>query len=307
MNFSELCLCVIIGLLIDALLGESRRFHPLVGFGYIASKLENYLNHGDHLITKGSLAWVLAVLPLCFAVCAFFYLCTLPIFAEIIVGSFIVYLGIARRSLLEHSEAVATALKKDLHSGRVAVGMIVSRETSEMDTRSICNAAIESTLENCNDSVIAPIFWFLAFGPAALVLYRLSNTLDAMWGYKNKRYLKFGKASARIDDLLNYIPARICALLFCFSKNAKQSILAWQQQAKHCASPNGGPVMCTGAAALGLQLGGPAIYHGKKVEKTVMGYGLPATNEDITRANQFVNRRIVFLTIILACLALLIR
>ncbi|WP_299975062.1 adenosylcobinamide-phosphate synthase CbiB [uncultured Pseudoteredinibacter sp.] len=307
MGFSELCLCVIIGLFLDALLGESRRFHPLVGFGNIASKLENLLNRGDHLIVKGALAWILAVLPCSIVVYTLFYLSHWPVSLQIIAGSLIVYLGIARRALLEHSEAVATALKKDLNSGRIAVSMIVSRETSQMDARSISNAAIESTLENCNDSVIAPIFWFLLLGPTAIVFYRLSNTLDAMWGYKNVRYLRFGRISARIDDLLNYFPARICALLFCCSKNSKQSFLAWQQQAKHCASPNGGPVMCTGAAALELQLGGPAIYHGKKVHKAEMGYGQAATANDIIRTNRFVNRRIIFLSILVACLALLIR
>ncbi len=308
MSFSELSLAALIALLLDLAFGEPKKHHPLVGFGYVASTIETALTQAESNPQKqrllGALAWALAVLPICAIIYAGFYLIEWSSQITLILSSIVAYFCIARRALIEHSQFVESQLHNSVELGRAAIGRIVSRNTEQLDAEGISKAAIESTLENCNDSVIAPLCFFICFGPVGIVLYRLSNTLDAMWGYRNLRYENFGKFSARVDDALNYLPARICALLFCLHKNYRSSIKAWREQAKHCASPNGGPVMCTGAAALKLRLGGPTMYHGVLSNKPYMGYGRPAQCEDIFRANYFVNRHILVFISLIMCWSL---
>lgn len=310
MSFSELSLAAVIALILDTLLGEPKRFHPLVGFGNLATALETQLNkHQMSTSTQrllGTLAWVFAVLPICAFIYFIFYSIEWSSPIKIAACSLVSYICIARKALIEHSQFVESQLHNSVESARHAISRIVSRNTEQLNAQDISKAAIESTLENCNDSVIAPLCCLIGLGPVGIVLYRLSNTLDAMWGYRNPRYENFGKFSARVDDVLNYLPAKICALLFCIHKNYRLSIKAWREQAKHCGSPNGGPVMCTGAAALKLRLGGPTIYHGVLRNKAIMGYGEPAQCEDISRANHFVNQRLLIFTSLIACLGILL-
>lgn len=125
------------------------------------------------------------------------------------------YLALGGRSLAEHAERVAADLAAgDLPAARQHVGWIVSRDTGTLDEASVAKACVETTLENGNDAVFGAIFWFVLFGGAGAVLYRLANTLDAMWGYKTERLLRFGWAAARIDDGLNFLPARLTALSY---------------------------------------------------------------------------------------------
>jgi adenosylcobinamide-phosphate synthase len=163
--------------------------------------------------------------------------------------------------------------------------MIVSRETQDMDAQAIRKATIESTLENGADAIFAPIFWFVIAGPAGAVFYRLSNTLDAMWGYKNQHYFYFGFAAARLDDMLNWIPARLTALSYMLLGDTHKAWSCYRQQSPLCESPNAGVVMSAGAGCLNVSLGGPAIYHGQLKNKPTLGTGRTATNRDIKRAN----------------------
>src|SRR5262249_9166632 len=157
----------------------------------------------------------------------------------------------------------------DLVEARHAVSKIVSRECAGLDETQICCAAIESVLENGSDAVFAALFWFIVLGAPGVVLYRIVNTLDAMWGYRNARYEHFGWAAAKLDDLLNWIPARLTALTYALLGNSQNAIWSWQNQGGKWYSPNAGPVMSSGAGALDLQLGGPATYHGKLKERLV--------------------------------------
>jgi adenosylcobinamide-phosphate synthase len=132
------------------------------------------------------------------------------------------------------------------------------------------------------------LFWFIIAGAPGVVLYRLTNTLDAMWGYKTERYFHFGWAAARLDDLLNYIPARLTALTYALLGHFETATHCWRTQGHLWKSPNGGPVMSAGAGALNIKIGGAATYHGELKEQTPLGKGRPAETGDIPRAVKLV-------------------
>jgi len=286
------------GVALDALFGEPKRWHPLVGFGRLADAIEARLNRaagGARL--NGALGWCLAVLPLTLLAWA---LSRLP-YLGWLVEALLLYLAIGLRSLDEHAQPVADALARgDLDEARRRVGYIVSREPSTLDENGVALAATESVLENGSDAVFAALFWFVVAGAPGVVLYRLSNTLDAMWGYRNARFERFGWAAARLDDVLNYLPARLVALTYALLGETRRALRCWRLQGPQWSSPNAGPVMAAGAGALGVVLGGPSIYHGEMRYRPPLGEGAVARGEDIRRAMRLVRRGV------LAWLALLI-
>ena len=178
-------------------------------------------------------------------------------------------------------------------AAREHVGWIVSRDTRALDESGVAKACVESTLENGNDAIFGALFWFALFGGAGAVLFRLANTLDAMWGYKNERFLRFGWAAARIDDVFNFIPARLTALSFALFGQTRRALACWRRQAPVWESPNAGPVMAAGAGSLGIALGGAAIYHGHVEERPTLGEGRAARAEDIARALHLLRRSTV--------------
>ena len=193
-------LAAVAGVLLDRLLGEVRHAHPLVAFGQYADALERLLNAGGWRQAKGFLAWALAVLPLT-ALAAWGK--RYDIYGWL-TEVLLLYFALGGRSLAEHAERVGKDLAADnLPAAREHVGWIVSRDTSALDEEGVAKACIESALENGNDAIFGALFWFILFGGAGALFFRLANTLDAMWGYKNPRFLHFGRAAARIDDALN--------------------------------------------------------------------------------------------------------
>lgn len=286
--------------LLDRLFGEPRRFHPLVGFGMLAAMVERTIRREPDRDAvkriKGVLAAVLLLAPIAAAAQV---LGSLPV-VGVAIEVLLLYLALGARSLEEHGNAVAQALADDdIAAARAKVGAIVSRDAEGMDTGAIARATVESVLENGNDAVYAALFWFAIAGAPGVVLYRLSNTLDAMWGYRNERYLHFGRFAARLDDALNYVPARLTAIVYGVVGDFPCALACWRHQAPLWYSPNAGPVMAAGAGALGLKLGGDARYGGEWKRRPELGCGEAPRPEDIGRALSLV-RRASYLWIALA-------
>jgi adenosylcobinamide-phosphate synthase len=295
----SVALLSVAGVALDALLGEPKRNHPLVAFGRYAKRIEQRFNSaGRGWRSHGVTAWFIAVVPLTLLIT---FLSWLPYIGWLVEVAAL-YCALGLRSLGEHVEPVAQALRgDDLEEARRRVGYLVSRQTSELDATEVARAATESVLENGSDAVFAAIFWFAVLGAPGVVLYRLSNTLDAMWGYRNERFERFGWAAAKIDDLLNYIPARLVALTYAVLGKTRLALRCWRTQAPKWDSPNAGPVMAAGAGALGVELGGAAIYHGELHQRPQLGEGVPADANSIDRGWQLVQRG-VWLWLLILCL-----
>ena len=277
----SVALSALVGVGLDAWLGEPRRWHPLVGFGHLAQRIEQRLNSGGRgWRSHGVSGWCLAVLPPVLLV----WLLSLSSLGWLI-DILVLYFALGLKSLAQHALPVAQALRLgDLDEARRRVGYLVSRRTSELDACGVARAATESVLENGADAVFASLFWFAVLGAPGVLLHRLSNTLDAMWGYRNERFERFGWAAARIDDVLNYLPARLVALTYALLGRTATALRCWRSQAPQWDSPNAGPVMAAGAGALQVQLGGAAIYHGVEEQRPQLGEGAPAQARDIERA-----------------------
>jgi adenosylcobinamide-phosphate synthase len=288
------------GVLLDSWWGEVRRWHPLVGFGNLAIALERRLNQGRLRFARGVLAWMLAVLPLTAISALLIWAMTLLVPAAAAataaaMHALMLYFCLGLRSLRDHNLPIAGALaQNDLPNARLLTSRIVSRDTTSASEMELTKASAESLLENGNDAVFGTLFWFMIAGGPGAVLFRMANTLDAMWGYRTPRLLQFGCAAARIDDALNYLPARLTALSYVLLapglEGKRRAWQCWRAQAPAWDSPNAGPVMSSGAGALGVQLGGAAIYHGELEQRPTLGAGRPATGADINRAWRLVTR-----------------
>ncbi len=286
----EIAIIVTVALLLDMLLGEVKRFHPLVGFGWIAGRVERILFRGRERSTRvcGVVGWAAVVMPVIFLALLSQYL---EGYWAIVVQIVVLYLVIGGRSLASHAMLVGNALdNSNLPLARERVGWIVSRDTDQLDEGGVATATVESVLENGNDAIFGAIFWFVVAGLPGALLFRAVNTLDAMWGYKNERFLDFGWFSARVDDWMNWIPARLTAISYALLGDTSTALSSWRAQAARCKSPNAGAVMSAGAGALQLQLGGGSSYHGVVEEKPLLGRGRAADAGDICRTLSLVNR-----------------
>ena len=248
-------------------------------------------------------------------------------FVADIVAIFLLYTSVAAHDLASHSRAVHRRLiADDLDGARQAVAMIVGRDTTRLDRQGICRAAVETVAENTVDGVTAPLFWGIAASlPAAAVgadpialtalgalLYKAVNTMDSMFGYKNERYLDFGRTAARLDDLANFLPARL-TLVFLILAAAIQR-LDWRAAIRICrrdrlrhASPNSGHPEATVAGALGVRLGGPSVYFGTIIDKPWLGDERRAIDaDDILRTNRLMYLgALLFAVCLLGCRAVL--
>jgi len=254
-------LVLMAALLTDAALGEPRWLwdrlpHPAVLMGRVVSWLESGLNRGDNRRARGVLA--AAALVVTGLVSGTVLAAPGPV-AEVIFGAIL----LAQRSLVQHVSAVAQGLRLSLDSGRRAVAMIVSRNTEEMTDAQVARSAIESASENLSDGVIAPALWLLVGGLPGLMVYKLINTADSMIGYRTERYEEFGWASARLDDLLNLIPARLTGLMIAVLGGQLGQWYYIRREARAHKSPNAGWPEAAMARALDLALAGPRSYDGR--------------------------------------------
>ena len=294
----------IAGVLIDRWLGEPARAHPLVGFGLLAGKIERALNPAStasrrsaappaqaarpsSLRLRGIVAWSLAVLPP--VVVAIWLTTWLPPWGQVVAHVAMLWFAIGGKSLDQHIAPVGEALATgDLVRARHLAGRVVSRELTDADETAIARAAVESALENGNDAVFAALFWFALAGGPGVVAFRLINTLDAMWGYRTPRFLYFGWAAAKIDDVANWLPARLTALTYAAFGARALAWHCWRTQAPAWDSPNAGPVMAAGAGSLQVRLGGTARYHGVDEVRPILGSGPAPRAADVGRALRLV-------------------
>ncbi|MEP1215452.1 MAG: adenosylcobinamide-phosphate synthase CbiB [Marinobacter sp.] len=279
--------------LLDRWLGEPHRWHPLVGFGRLAGWVEHWLNRlpvrKGRSITMGLLGVLVVVFPVLFV--AEMLRWALNGWLYLLLQVVVLYFALSIRGLKEHGRAVSKALHRgDLEGARERVSRIVSRQSSELNENGVATAASESMLENGADAVFASLFWFLVAGIPGVLLHRMVNTLDAMWGYRNERYRYFGRVAARLDDVLNWLPARLTALTYALLGHTRLAWRCWQTQAPKWDSPNAGPVMAAGAGALGVSLGGPAPYSSGIRQRPVLGDGPEASADTVDEAIGLVQR-----------------
>ncbi|MDA5095421.1 adenosylcobinamide-phosphate synthase CbiB [Aliiroseovarius sp. KMU-50] len=250
-------------MLIDALLGEpgwvwKRVPHPAVLMGRMIGWADQSFNHGEARILKGALVTI--ILAFGFGMIGVL-VPRLPLGGlwEVLLAAIL----IAQKSLADHVQAVSDGLRKSLFHGRQAVSMIVGRDTSEMQPPAVARGAIESAAENFSDGVVAPIFWFVVAGLPGLLIYKLVNTADSMIGYRTDKHEEFGKFAARLDDVLNWIPARISALVFLIARRKWSAWDVIRRDAPLHRSPNAGWPEAAMAAGLDVALSGPRSYEGE--------------------------------------------
>ena len=254
---------MLMAMILDAIWGDpkwiwSRLMHPVVVIGKLISLADKHFNRYHYRKIKGLLLLCNLVF---FGAALGWLLGMLGGFIEIILIAIL----IAQKSLSEHVSAVSSGCRKSLVGGRLAVAHIVGRDTSTMEEPEVIRAAIESAAENFSDGVVAPIFWYLVAGLPALIVYKCVNTADSMIGYKTKTYQEFGWASARLDDFLNWMPARLSAIILLWSKG-NLFLKGWSvviSDAKRHRSPNAGWPEAAMAYGLDIALAGPRSYEGK--------------------------------------------
>ncbi|ATG48692.1 adenosylcobinamide-phosphate synthase [Celeribacter ethanolicus] len=277
---TALALCL--AMVLDAVFGEPKWLwdrvpHPAVLMGRLIGGADRRFNCGAARKAKGILLVIVLVIG---AAALGLVLRQIPL-VEILLGAVL----LAQKSLVEHVNAVARGLERSLAEGRYAVSMIVGRDTSELDEAAVARGAIESAAENFSDGVIAPAFWFLVAGLPGILVYKVVNTGDSMIGYRTERHREFGWAAARLDDVLNLIPARLTALLL-FPWGKPLSL--WREivtEARRHRSPNAGWPEAALSRSLGVALSGPRAYHGEMRDYPwVNPNGREATPRDIDAA-----------------------
>lgn len=285
----------------DLCLGDPARLpHPVVAFGKLISKGEHALNRGVQRKLKGALLAVVLVVGT-YTLTAFVLGC-LPSIIGFLVSTLLIFYCLAGTTLIREVREVFRAVDRSLDEGRKQVARIVGRDTSELSAQEVRTAALETLAENLSDGVIAPLFWYALLGVPGMLAYKMVNTLDSMIGYRNEQYKDFGCFAARLDDVANYIPARLTAF-FMVLASGKLSLLGfvWKYGNQH-ASPNSGYPEAALAGILNCRFGGPHNYFGQEVWKPFIGHNdRLLTTEDMkvaVRINRIAEVSMVVLVIL---------
>ena len=266
-----LILPLLLGWLLDFIFGDPSRLpHPIVWFGKMISWGEHRLNNGAHRMAKGAMMAICFILLVFWVVWGFKRLIPNMIL-WIVLDTVIIFYCLAGTTLIREVREVFLALDRSLDEGRRQVARIVGRDTSQLSAQEVRTAALETLAENLSDGVIAPLFWFALLGTPGMLAYKMVNTLDSMIGYRTERYKDFGCWAAHIDDVANYIPARLTALLMVIA-SGKLSLLkfVWNNGRMH-ASPNSGYPEAALAGILNCRFGGPHYYFGELFDKPYIG------------------------------------
>ena len=266
---------LLIGWVLDLLIGDPTWLpHPVVWFGKMISWGEHRLNQGHHRMLKGALLAVGLILLVFLVTWLLRLLLALDVLV-IIFDAVIVFYCLAGTTLIREVRQVFLALDRSLEEGRRQVARIVGRDTSELSAQEVRTAALETLAENLSDGVIAPLFWFALLGTPGMLAYKMVNTLDSMIGYRTERYKAFGCWAAHIDDVANYLPARLTALLMIMPRvlltfNFSLLTFVLKNGRKH-ASPNSGYPEAALAGILDCRFGGPHYYFGELFDKPYIG------------------------------------
>ena len=293
---------LLIGWMLDLLLGDPAWLpHPVVWFGKAIAFCEHRFNKGNHRKLKGAFVAV-GLIAATFAVGTIIN-CQLSI-----INFVIVFYCLAGTTLIREVRQVFLALDRSLEEGRVQVARIVGRDTNELSAQEVRTAALETLAENLSDGVIAPLFWFALLGVPGMLAYKMVNTLDSMIGYRTERYKDFGCWAAHIDDIANYIPARLTALLMILPHaivNCQFSIVSFvYKNGRNHASPNSGYPEAALAGILNCRFGGPHYYFGELFDKPYIGENdRELTTADMKKAVR-VNRTAEVIMVILTALCL---
>lgn len=303
-----LIIALFVGWMLDALWGDPECVpHPVVYFGKLISRGEALLNKGTHRMLKGALMAVTLIA----GTYLFFYvliqlLDSLSFGVSLLVQAALIFFGLAGKTLRKEVYDVFMALERSLDEGRRQVARIVGRDTMNLSENEVRKAALETLAENLSDGVVAPLFWLLILGVPGMMAYKMVNTLDSMIAYHSPRYLFFGRWAARIDDVANYIPARLTSFLMLLAVGRIDLIPFVLRFGKKHASPNSGYPEAALAGILDCRFGGPHDYFGEVFYKPYIG-----TNERIltlrdARCAVSINRRVEVISVLLVALSLLL-
>lgn len=283
----------VVGWMLDIAFGDPPRLpHPIVWFGKAIAFCEHRLNKGANRKAKGAISSVVLI------VITYVVGVVLPWWCIPIV----VFFCLAGTTLIREVRAVFMAVDRSLDEGRRQVARIVGRDTSQLSAQEVRTAALETLAENLSDGVIAPLFWFALLGMPGMLAYKMINTLDSMIGYRTERYHDYGCWAAHIDDIANYIPARLTALLMILVAGRLDLFAFVVDNGRRHASPNSGYPEAALAGILGCRFGGPHYYFGELFDKPYIGETeRPLTTADMQRAVT-VNRRAELLMVVLTAI-----
>ena len=303
---------IILGFLLDLIVGDPQNpIHPIRIIGSLCKTVEKFFRSilKRYLKVAGLLTWILVV----FIVFIFNYLLLKVTYrinpsVTMILGSVMIYFCISTKALkIEGLKVVKYVIKDDIEGARKQLSYIVGRDTKNLDKESILKAVVETVAENMSDGVIAPLFYAGIGGAPLAFLYKAVNTMDSMFGYKNDKYIEFGYFPAKLDDVFNYIPARlsgyfIVVVSFILGLDYKNSFKIYKRDKNNHSSPNSAHPEAAVAGALNVQLGGPNYYFGKLVEKQTIGDDREKI--DINKVNNTNN--ILYCSAVLGCIMALI-
>ena len=278
----------------DLLIGDPEKLpHPVVWFGKMISFAEHRLNHGARRKAKGA---VTAIGLILFVFAATWLLrrallFTLPEWVTVLFDAVCIFYCLAGTTLIREVLHVFQALEQSLEAGRKAVGRIVGRDTAQLSDQEVRKAALETLAENLSDGVIAPLFWLALLGVPGMLAYKMVNTLDSMIGYRTERYKDFGCIAAHIDDVANYLPARLTAFMMIMVAGRRPGLVGfvWRNGRRH-ASPNSGYPEAALAGILNCRFGGPHYYFGEIFDKPYIGENDRALTFSDARRAMWINR-----------------
>ena len=274
------------GWLLDLAAGDPERLpHPVVWFGRMISRCEKRLNHGASRRIKGALTAIILVGGVYTAAWLLITALAPLRWLQIVAEAILIYYCLAGTTLVREVKGVFAACRRSLDDGRRQVARIVGRDTAALTDSEVKTAALETLAENLSDGVIAPLFWYALLGVPGMLAYKMVNTLDSMIGYRNERYAAFGCFAARLDDVANWIPARITAALMVIATGRLSLFRFVARFGPEHASPNSGYPEAALAGALDCRFGGTHDYFGKPVYKPYIGVtSRPLTDTDLSRA-----------------------